>query len=61
MATSRHPDRGISAMRFLGSLLLGIWLVLYGLRGLLHLQFQYDHYVMSALALAAGVLLILRR
>lgn len=48
-------------MRFLGNLLLGIWLVLYGLRGLLHLQFQYDHYVMSALALAAGILLILRR
>ncbi|WP_018869055.1 MULTISPECIES: hypothetical protein [unclassified Thioalkalivibrio] len=48
-------------MRVIGNILLGIWLVLYGLRGLLGLQFQYDHYVMSALALTAGVLFILRR
>ncbi|AGA35261.1 DedA family protein [Thioalkalivibrio nitratireducens DSM 14787] len=48
-------------MRHLGTLLLGIWLVLYGLQGLLGLRFQYDHLVLSALALVAGVLLILRR
>ncbi|AHE97136.1 hypothetical protein [Thioalkalivibrio paradoxus] len=48
-------------MRPLGTLLLAIWLILYGLQGLLGLRFQYDHLVLSTLALVAGILLILRR
>jgi len=48
-------------MRVLGNILLGVWLILFGLRGLLGLQFQYDHYVMSGLAIAAGIVIILRR
>ncbi len=48
-------------MRVLGNILLGGWLILFGLRGLLGLQFQYDHYVMSGLAVAAGVAFLLRR
>ncbi|MGM0552524.1 MAG: hypothetical protein ACQETK_01760 [Pseudomonadota bacterium] len=48
-------------MRVLGNILLGSWLILFGLRGLLGLQFQYDHYVISGLAVAAGVAFLLRR
>ncbi|ADC72949.1 MULTISPECIES: hypothetical protein [unclassified Thioalkalivibrio] len=48
-------------MRILGNILLGAWLILFGLRGLLGLQFQYDHYVISGLAVIAGILFILRR
>ncbi len=43
------------------SVSLGAWLILFGLRGLLGLQFQYDHYVISGLAVIAGILFILRR
>lgn len=48
-------------MKNLGTILLGIWLILTGLRGVISLSFQYDHLVLGGLATAAGVLLIFRR
>jgi hypothetical protein len=48
-------------MRNLGTLLLGTWLVASGLKSVVRLSFQYDHIVLGALAIAAGVLLVLRR
>ena len=44
-----------------GMLLLGIWLVLYGLIPLLHLEFQALPTLMSALAIAAGAMILLNR
>lgn len=43
----------------LGSLLLAIWLILNGLMHFIHLNFSGMSMVMAALAVAAGVLLIL--
>ncbi len=45
----------------LGLLLLGIWLILSGLIALLGLSFQGLHLLMGILALAAGILIVLRR
>ena len=45
----------------LGNVFLGIWLVLQGLMGLLDLSFSYDHVVVGALALVAGVLVLVRK
>jgi len=40
---------------------LGAWLVLTGLNSLIKLNFQYETMVMGGLALAAGILVLLRR
>lgn len=48
-------------MKNLGLLLLGVWLIATGLFDLVDLRFRHDGLVMSALAIAAGVLVILRR
>jgi hypothetical protein len=44
-----------------GVLLAGVWLVLEGLVRLADLHFRYDNLVMGALAVAAGVLMVIRR
>ena len=45
----------------LGMLLLAIWLILYGVIVLLKLSFSYSGELMAILAIAAGILLLLRR
>jgi len=45
----------------LGMLLLGIWLIVNGLISLLGLSFQGLPLLMGILALAAGILIVLRR
>lgn len=45
----------------LGSLFLGSWLILVGLKSLIDLSFQYDHLVMGALAIMAGIFSLIRR
>lgn len=47
--------------RGLGFLLLGVWLVAQGLIQVINLHFQGLPLIMGILALAAGVLLIVRR
>jgi hypothetical protein len=47
--------------RQLGFLLLGIWLVVYGLSQVVSLHFSGLPILLGILALASGVLLILRR
>ena len=41
-------------------IVLGAWLVLYGLNSVIQLNFQYEHTVMGVLAIAAGVLVFIR-
>lgn len=45
----------------IGMLLLGIWLIVMGLRGVINLSFQNDALIFGILAIAAGVLIIMRR
>jgi len=45
----------------LGMLLLSIWLILTGLIAILHLSFTGEDIVMAVIAIAAGILLLLRR
>lgn len=45
----------------LGLMLLGIWFVLYGLLWFLHVDFKALPIVMRSLALAAGVLILMKR
>jgi uncharacterized membrane protein HdeD (DUF308 family) len=47
--------------RQLGFLLLGIWLVVFGLNQVVNLHFSQMPLVLGILALASGVLLIIRR
>jgi hypothetical protein len=48
-------------MRKLGLFLLGVWLILAGLMAIVDLRFRYDELVTGAIAIAAGVLIILNR
>jgi hypothetical protein len=48
-------------IRDLGMFLLSIWLILTGLIAILHLSFTGKDIVMAVLAIAAGILLLLRR
>jgi hypothetical protein len=48
-------------IRDLGLLLLSIWLILTGLITILHLSFTGEDILMAVLAIAAGILLLLRR
>lgn len=48
-------------MKNLGALLLGIWLILYGLKSVIGLSFHYDYLILGVLAIVTGVVLILRR
>jgi uncharacterized membrane protein HdeD (DUF308 family) len=51
----------MAQMKHIGLLLLGIWLILTGLVSIANLHFQYIHIVTGALALVAGIFLIVRR
>lgn len=44
-----------------GMLLLEIWLLLMGMIGILSLNFQYMNIIMGLLAIAAAVLLLLKK
>ncbi len=48
-------------MKEIGKLLLGIWLILSGLKAIINLHFNYDYIVLGALAIVAGAFLVLRR
>lgn len=48
-------------MRNIGMIVLAIWLIVTGLRGVINLSFQNDSLVFGILAIVAGVLLIMRR
>jgi hypothetical protein len=48
-------------MKNLGTLLLAIWLIAWGLKNAIGLSFHYDYLVLGVLAIVAGVLLILKR
>lgn len=48
-------------MKPLGTIALGVWLILTGLMGIADLSFKYDDMVVGAFALVAGVLILARR
>lgn len=48
-------------MKPLGTIALGVWLVLTGLMGIADLSFRYDDVVVGAFALISGILLLARR
>lgn len=48
-------------MKIIGQLLLAAWLILTGLKQVINLHFNYDYYVLGALAIAAGVFVAIRR
>lgn len=48
-------------MRNIGLLLLAVWLIATGLKGVAQLSFAYDSVVLGALAIVAGVLILIRR
>jgi len=45
----------------LWTIALGAWLILTGLSQLVDLSFRYDHIIYGALALVAGVLVLVRK
>jgi hypothetical protein len=45
----------------LGMFLLSVWLILTGLISILHLSFTGEDVVMAVIAIAAGILLLIRR
>ncbi|MGA2586882.1 MAG: hypothetical protein ABSF88_07655 [Candidatus Aminicenantales bacterium] len=49
----------IKVTKSVGMILLGIWLVLYGLIPVLKVQFSQSTLIMEILAIAAGVLILL--
>ncbi len=48
-------------MRGIGPILLAIWLIAYGLTELADLRFRYDDLLLGALAVVAGIFLLIRR
>jgi len=48
-------------MKNIGMIVLAVWLIATGLRGVINLSFQNDALVFGILAIIAGVLLIMRR
>ena len=54
-------DRGEKFSARAADLVLGIWLILAGLVPLIGIHFRGSHAVLEALALVAGVLVIIRR
>jgi hypothetical protein len=48
-------------MKNTGQLLTGIWLILFGLKQAIALNFRYDDLVLGVIALVAGIFLVLRR
>lgn len=48
-------------MKNIGMIVLGAWLVLTGLIDIVDLKFKYDEIVTGAVALVAGILILMRR
>lgn len=48
-------------MKNIGLFLLGVWLVLSGLKAIIGLHFDYEHQVMGALATVAGAFIIIKQ
>jgi hypothetical protein len=48
-------------MKNLGTLLLAAWLILWGLKSVIGLNFNYDYLVLGVLAIVAGIFLVIRR
>lgn len=48
-------------MKNMGMMLLAVWLIATGLKGVINLSFHYDSLIFGAIAIIAGVLIILRR
>ncbi len=48
-------------MRNIGMILLAIWLIATGLRSVIDISFQYDALILGVIAIAAGVLILLKR
>jgi hypothetical protein len=64
LRSKSHFQRRISEMKLasnMGMLLLGIWLVLTGALPLLQISFQGKDPLMCALAIAAGVLILMNK
>ena len=53
--------RGVRLDKRLGFVLLAIWLILWGLNGLIGLSFQGLSVILALLAIAAGVLILIGR
>lgn len=54
-------DRSEKLLSRMGNILLGIWLLATGLMPLLHIRFSGSGIVLAVMAIAAGVLILLRR
>ena len=48
-------------MKNMGMILLAIWLIATGLRSVISLSFQFDFIIFGAIAIAAGILILLKR
>ena len=47
-------------MKHIGSILLGVWLILQGFKAVFGLHFHSDHLVLGVLAIVAGIFVMLR-
>ena len=54
-------DRSEKLWSRVGSILLGVWLLATGLLPLLHIRFSGSGVVLAVLAIASGVLMLIRR
>ena len=48
-------------MKNIGMILLSVWLIATGLRGVINLSFQHDSLIFGIVAIAAGVFIFLKR
>lgn len=48
-------------MKNIGMIVLAVWLIATGLRGVINLQFHNDALVFGIIAIIAGVLILMRR
>ena len=48
-------------MKNMGMILLSVWLIATGLRGVINLSFQHDDLIFGIVAIAAGVFIFLKR
>ena len=48
-------------MKNMGMILLSVWLIATGLRGVINLSFQHDSLIFGIVAIAAGVFIFLKR
>ena len=47
-------------MKHIANVLLGLWLILQGVKAVFGLHFHYDHLILGVLAMVAGVLVMVR-